>query len=156
MTTDALAEDLTVEAFALVRGPANTSTSVDNETAEGVEAAVELMSEGDAVSWDLLDAPPRFSRIGMAAYDFAKAVWAIPGVIAVTHATDRGVNLIWSFIEKRNKVTRKQIYDRERALMTVYPDLTFNFNVGALDQGASASCLSELESKIVMYRLPGL
>lgn len=92
----------------------------------------------------------------MAVYEFSKRIWNLPDVVAVTHALDRGINLIWTFVTKRDKGLRRRIYAQERWLMGEYPDLVFNFHVGALDQGASESTLRDQKSRTVMCRQPEL
>jgi len=158
MTTDISAEDRTITDLPLVRGRITTTTDAGEDAIVGgaQDQAGESTSEvNDA--WDVIDSvPSRCSPAGMAAYEFAKRVGAMPTVTAVTHAFDRGVNLIWTFILKRDKTTRRQIYAEERALMAQYPDLTFNFHVGSLDQGASSSAMRDLEGRIVMWRPPEL
>jgi hypothetical protein len=89
----------------------------------------------------------------MAVYEFAKSVWALDGVVAVTHAVDKPVNLVWTFIKHRDKALRRFIYAQERALMDEYPELVFNFHVAALDQGASDSFMRNTESRVVLCRL---
>ncbi|MBI2525247.1 MAG: hypothetical protein HYV93_04625 [Candidatus Rokubacteria bacterium] len=85
--------------------------------------------------------------------DFARSVLGVPDVVAVTHAKEPHSNLVWTFIRHRDKVVRKAIYARERALMAQYPDMTFDFNVVALDQsGAGALVPDDLQGRVVMYR----
>ncbi len=85
--------------------------------------------------------------------DFARSVLGVPEVVAVTHAKEPHSNLVWTFIGHRDKVVRKGIYARERALMAQYPDTTFDFNVVALDQsGVGALVPDDLQGRVVMYR----
>jgi len=115
-----------------------------------------VSSEADPdPAWEIIDhAPPRYSRPGMASYEFAKQLWTVPEVLAVTHAVDRGVNLIWTVIARRDKATRLKIYEQELQLMREYPDLTFNFHVAALGHGASESVMRDMETRLVMCRQP--
>ncbi|MBI4608838.1 MAG: hypothetical protein HY726_07520 [Candidatus Rokubacteria bacterium] len=152
MTTELLAEDRPVTAFALVRGTASTLTGA--ETLEVQPSALTESRSGSHVSWEIIDtSPPQDSRIGQAVYRFAKAVWRLPGVVAMTHAKDGNVNLIWTFIAHRDKSLRKQVYACERELMSKYPDLLFDFNVLSLDQGEHGSLVpDDLQGRLVMYR----
>lgn len=85
--------------------------------------------------------------------EFARSVLGVPDVVAVTHAKEPHSNLVWTFIRHRDKLVRKAIYARERALMAQYPDSTFDFNVVALDQrGAGALVPDDLQGRVVMYR----
>lgn len=70
----------------------------------------------------------------------------------MTHGVDRGIHLVWTVLRKRDKFVRRRIYEHERALMTAYPDLVFNFHVAALDQGAAGSFMRDVDSRAVMLR----
>ena len=146
MTTDTQAEDRTVEEFAVVQGQPSTGT-------RAVDDADQPNTVGDADTWWYLDAaPPRYSIPGMAVYEFAKQLWMIPEVLAVTHSVDRGINLVWAFLTHRDKATRRRIYEHERGLMAAYPGLVFNFHVAALDQGATRSFMRDVDSRAVLLR----
>ena len=152
MKTDSVAEDRIVSSWAIAHVYAATATDVIDEGSG--ETSVAGSASEDFEHRRFIDpARPRYSQEGMAVYEFAKSVWHINGVVAVTHAVDRNVNLVWTFIKERDKELRRSIYARERALMSQYPGLVFNFHVAALRGGASDSLTRDAESRIVLCRL---
>jgi hypothetical protein len=156
MTTDLFAEDRSIPMpFALVRAAALTGTSVE-ELGVAIREATASQSAAEK-PWEIIDsAPPRDSRLDEATYRFSKNIWGLPSVIAVTHAKDGNVNLIWTFIKRRDKAVRKDIYAQERELMAEHPDLLFDFNVVALDQGIHGTLVpDDLQGRVVMYRVSG-
>jgi len=148
MTTTLYAEDHPIAAVALIVGTVLTFTSSGDE-------AITLSGSDLADSSQIIDPlPPPGSRVDAAVYEFAKSVSNLPEVMAMTHARDGAVNLLWTFIRHRDRATRSRVYAQERQLMDRYPDLTFNFNVASLDQGAALSLMqTDLKNKIVMCRL---
>lgn len=150
MTTGVVAEDRHVSLAALVRGYSQTFTSTEETTDTKAGDASPTVS--GAALWEVIDPAPQ-SDSEAAIYHFAKSVWHLPSVVAVTHSEDRNVHLLWTFIRKRDKALRKEIYARERALMDRFPVLVFNFNVAALDQGAVLTLLrDDRKGRIVMCR----
>ncbi len=91
--------------------------------------------------------------VDSALISFARSLVGIPDVVAVTHAKERHANLVWTFIRRRDKGVRKAIYAMERALMADFPDLTFDFNVVALDQGTRGALVpDDLQGRMILYR----
>jgi len=85
--------------------------------------------------------------------DFARAVAAIPGVVAVSHAIEGTVKRVWTFIVRRDKAVRRRVYLAELGLMDAFPDLQFDFNVISLEEAPSRGLVSGgLYGRIVFYR----
>lgn len=145
-TAGILVEDRPISVLALMRAPVVTSTGEETEGPVLSQSSVERL-------WRIIDAAPSRSRVDQAVYHFAKNVWTVPSVVAVTHARDRNVNLVWTFITYRDKAVRARIYARERELMERYPDVVFDFYVVALDQGAYGVLVPEdIQGRVVLYR----
>jgi hypothetical protein len=145
VTTTTSAKDHVITLSALIRGRSSTFTATD-------ESGLNDRTISGADLWEVVEPLPR-SRVEEAVYRFAKSVWKIPNVVAVSHSQDGDVNLLWTFIRQRDRNLRKSIYACERALMEMYPELVFNFNVGALDQGATLYLIrDDLNGRIVMCR----
>lgn len=92
------------------------------------------------------------TRAEQAALEFARGAQSIPSVVAVSHAKDGNVCLVWTFVRDRNKESRRQVYAYERRLMERYPELLFDFNVVALDRAAGVLAPDDLQGRLVFYR----
>jgi hypothetical protein len=146
VTTDLLAPSSQASKVAFVEGPVLTSTSW--------ELPPEVASRGQGVTFGVVDSRPRAGdRVGAAVYQFAKRLQRLLLVKAVTYATEGDVHLVWTFIRERRKDLRETIYDEERQLMAEFPDITFDFNVLALDSLSSRPLLpDDIQGQIVYYR----
>lgn len=104
--------------------------------------------------WDVVE-PALWQKEGIetATYYFAKRVARISEVIVVTYSTEGDIHLIWTFISRRSKEIRRRIYEEELQLMREFRELTFDFNVVALDQVQGQGFLpDDLQGRIVFYR----
>lgn len=153
MTTDVLAEDRVVVGAGLVFARRFTATSSGEESAVWTMPDATQLRRATTDFWAVVARPRVADPPELALSDFATSILPLSAVVAVTYAEDHGVHLVWSFIRTRDKSLRKAIYARERALMTKYPDLVFDFNVVALDQAdAGALVPDDLQGRVVMYR----
>jgi hypothetical protein len=85
--------------------------------------------------------------------DFSAALRDIPEVVAITHSRDHSVNLVWTFIRRRDLNVRRRVYAYERSLMERYPSLSFDFNVVSLDQSIDGALVpDDLQGRLIMYR----
>jgi hypothetical protein len=131
----------------LIQGVAMTSTT------SGAVIGEESLREGSPM-FDVVDSRPRASdRAGLAVYTFAKRLRSREAVKAVAYATEGKVHLLWTFIMRRQKDIRAQVYEEERRLMDEFPDLTFDFNVLSLDRFSSGPLLpDDMQGQFVYYR----
>ncbi|PYN83026.1 MAG: hypothetical protein DMD96_03895 [Candidatus Rokuibacteriota bacterium] len=148
MSTDLLAPSSQVSKVAFVEGPVLTSTSWE------LPSEVTSQSRAQAVTFGVVDSRPRAGdRVGAAVYRFARRLQQQLPIKAVTYATEGNVHLVWTFIPERRKELRERIYGEERRLMADFPDLTFDFNVLALDSLSDRPLLpDDIQGQIVYYR----
>lgn len=93
------------------------------------------------------------SVINHALYEFAKKIAMIKEVIALTYEREKEVVRIWTFIEKRDKQVRRNIYNRELELMDAFPTFTFDFNVVSLERLRTKPLIpDDLQGYLVFYR----
>jgi hypothetical protein len=137
-----------VSSVAIIQEGARTWTTVSMGT------EVEDHAVDRAVYFDVVDSRPRASdRVGTALYSLAQNLRTIEPVRALTYATEGDVHLVWSFIRRRDKEIRRRIYTEEHRLMATFPDLTFDFNVVALDSVGSRPLLpDDVQGQLVYYR----
>jgi hypothetical protein len=91
--------------------------------------------------------------INRALYEFTKKIAMIKEVIALTYEKEREVVRIWTFIEKRDKQVRRNIYNRELELMDAFPTFTFDFNVVSLERLSKKPLIpDDLQGYLVFYR----
>jgi hypothetical protein len=149
MSTDLLEPSSRVSKVAFVEGPVLTSTSWELPS----EVAASF-SRSQTVTFGVVDSRPRAGdRVGAAVYHFAKRLQRLLPVKAVTYATEGNVHLVWTFIPERRKDLRERIYGEERRLMADFSDLTFDFNVLALDSLSDRPLLpDDIQGQIVYYR----
>lgn len=146
MTTATLAEDRAVTSVAMLRGRPATFTST-----EDAPEPIGVRSSGVGL-WEVIDHGGP-GRAVAAAYAFAQTVAAIKDVVAVMHAIDDEVHLIWTFICRRDKEVRRRVYACELWLMEQYPGLLCDFNVIARDQVPDEPLLAvDPRGEIVFYR----
>jgi len=156
VTTDTVAEDSDVATIGFVFARRATSTSYGEEGVAGGLPTTHRPS-GSSDFWGVFThttaARKRPIDVESALVAFAESTLGVPDVIAVTYAKERHSNLVWTFIRQRDRAVRREIYLRERALMTQYPELIFDFNVVALDQSAVGTLVpDDLQGRVVMYR----
>lgn len=152
MTTDVLSEDRAVIGSGFVFARRLTATSSGESVVWAMPLATQLR-RATRDFWTVVARPRVADPLQSALTDFAASILPLSAVVAVTHAEDHGVHLVWSFIRTRDKALRNAIYTRERELMAKYRDLVFDFNVVALDQAdASALVPDDLQGRVVMYR----
>jgi hypothetical protein len=151
LTTDALALDKEVVAGFIFDAPSLTSTG--DEPGPGPALRSSLSQGPSRVFID--SAPESSHRVAGAVYLFSKRLSTMSELRAVAHSTERGVHLVWSFIDRRDKRSRARIYEEERRLMVEFPDLTFDFNVVSLDQFSGGPFVpDDVQGQIVFYRQP--
>jgi len=93
------------------------------------------------------------SVINHALYEFAKKIAMIREVIALTYEKEKEVIRTWTFIEKRDKQVRRNIYKRELELMDAFPTFTFDFNVVSLERLRTKPLIpDDLQGYLVFYR----
>jgi hypothetical protein len=150
MITSVTADDWAISRVGVIKSGGLTTTTV--EDASPVRGPLSFLAT-DLIQWIIESFPRTTDRVGSAAYMFAKKVSALREVEAVTHVVDRNVNIIWTFIGRRDKAVRRLIYQQEMAIMQDFPDLIFDFNVVSLDQIAKASLLPEdVQGHIVLFQ----
>ena len=153
MTTDVLAEDRAVVGAGFVFARRLTATSTGEESTVWSTPDATQLRRATADFWAVVARPLVADPPELALSDFAASILPLSAVVAVTHAEDHGVHLVWSFIRTRDKALRKEIYSRERALMAKYPDLIFDFTVVALDHADTGTLVpDDLQGRVVMYR----
>lgn len=146
MSTDLLAPSSQVSKVAFVSGPVLSWTSWEQPS--------DIASHARTVTFGVVDSRPRAGdRVGAAVYRFARLLQRLLPVKAVTYATEGDVHFVWTFIPERKKELRERIYGEERRLMADFPDLTFDFNVLALDSLSERPLLpDDIQGQIVYYR----
>lgn len=104
--------------------------------------------------WHIVEpSSPGKQGIEAAVYRFSKRVGRISELVAVTYSVDRDVCLIWTFIRRRDKLVRRQIYEQELELMREFAEIRFDFNVVALDRTEEQAYLpDDIHGQIVFYR----
>jgi hypothetical protein len=151
--TDTISEDRIITGVGFVFARRPTATSSGEESAVWTIPVMTQLRRATADFLAVVVRPRVAEPTELALGDFAASILPLTAVVAVTHAEDHGVHLVWSFIRTRDKSLRKEIYARERALMAKYRDLVFDFNVVALDQAdAGALVPDDLQGRVVMYR----
>ena len=147
MTTDTLAVERVMFTPIIAEGAGMLSST------EGGDGA-DVTSFTDVVSHVFIDASPSPSdRAGAALYRFAKHLRGLHDLRAIAYAHERGIQLVWTFIERRDKTVRRTIYEAERWLMDEFPDLTFDFNVVSLDHHHGGPLLADdVQGSIVFHR----
>lgn len=153
MTTDLLAFDRSMVRVALIRGMSATETDV---VPSGPGARPRLggpLTQGPP-AWGVIEgATPKERGIDAAVYHFAKRVGRIPGVFAVTHARDGDMNMVWTFMRRRDKAARRRVYQEEFRLMREFDPLIFDFNTIASDAIHSPAILpDDLHGQIILYQ----
>ena len=100
-------------------------------------------------------APESGQHVARAVYLFAKRLSGMPELRAVAYSSERGIHLVWTFIERRDKARRQRVYEEERRLMEDFPDLTVDFTIISLDQFYGRPLLpDDVQGQIVFYRQP--
>lgn len=96
---------------------------------------------------------PQNLRPETAIYEFAEKVSNLGFVRAVSwNSEDESVH-VWTFIDRRDKDLRRQIYTIEFELMTKFDDLKFDFNVVSLSTlGEGPFAPSDSRGQLVFYR----
>ena len=147
MTTDTIAVERSLFTPIIAEGAGVRSST-------GQVEAADVASFTTAVSHVFIDASPSpADRVGAALYSFAKRLRGLPNLRAIVYAHEGGVQLVWTFIERRDKAVRRTVYEAERRLMDECPDLAFDFNVISLDQYHDRSLLADdVRGSIVFYR----
>jgi hypothetical protein len=153
VTTDILSEDRAVIVAGFVFARRLTATSSSEEPGVGAMPLTTQLHRATTDFCAVVGRPRVADAADLALNDFAARFLPLSAVVAVTHAEDHGVHLVWTFIRTRDKVVRKEIYAQERALMTKYRDVVFDFNVVALDQSDTGALIpDDLQGRMVMYR----
>ena len=157
MTTELSSEHRAISAvgFFFSRRIKTASSAGEHVVGEAIgEATTGQMSE----YWDViapLAVPNPPDDFESALTEFSNGMRDLPQVVGVSHAKDRGLNLVWTFIRRRDKDVRRQVYAQERSLMARYPRLVFDFNVVALDQGVTGALVpDDLQGRLILYRSP--
>ncbi|MCZ6479115.1 MAG: hypothetical protein O6929_01725 [candidate division NC10 bacterium] len=177
MTTDLFAPDTAVDRIPLFQARGATSTASGDEYGGREIGQTIAISPQSDVRWEIRRPPYAWATftegfnylsviepilvqgegIEFAVQILAKRLARIPDVLAVSYSTDRNIHLVWTFIRQRNKEVRRQVYRQELQLMREFPDITFDFNVVALDQVEERPLLpDDLQGWIVFYREPVL
>ena len=153
MTTDVLSEDRAVIAGGFIFARRLTATSSSDQPPVWQPPVTTELRRATADFCAVVALPKLKDIAEQAVANFAASVLSLAEVVAVTHAEDHGVHLVWSFIRTRDKAVRKEIYARERALLAKYRSLVFDFNVVALDQSDGGALVpDDLQGRVVMYR----
>jgi hypothetical protein len=155
VTTDTLCEAQAVATIGFVFAQPMTATSGELLVLEEVPHTAGPLGASDF--WGVASSPaaaPRRSRdVESALAEFSAGVVPVPDVVALTYAKERHAHLVWTFIRRRDKAVRSEIYALERWLMDRYPGLTFDFNVVALEQHPGGTLVpDDLQGRVVMYR----
>ena len=154
MSTDTVCETQAVESIGFVFTQPLTATSGDVISLDAASHTGDLV--GAMSFWGVLSSPTSRQRthdVESALSEFSAKVVQVSDVVALTYAKERHVHLVWTFIRRRDRAVRREIYALERWLMDRYPALTFDFNVLALGQTETGTLVpDDLQGRVVMYR----